>query len=85
MGRSLMGGAGLDKLIAYSRAPMHATLILLLRNKAHGYTLHCQPINRDGENPLQQLYDLLHPFVLHSSEQWYFLHEEIPFADEPQQ
>ena len=35
-----------------------------------------------SENPIQEMYDNLESILKENLEQWYFLHEEIPFMDE---
>jgi hypothetical protein len=39
------------------------------------------PVDIHGENPIQQMYSNLQSVLEEHFEQWYFLHEEIPFAD----
>lgn len=80
LGKALKGGSGIDKLIAFSRAPLAACSAFMVREKNERYTLAVSRVADDHGAPVQALYDNLAKQLEHGLEQWYFLHEEIPFA-----
>ena len=81
--RSLMGGAGLDKLIAFSRAELLVCPVFMIRMPGTAYVLDCTPLGNGESNPIQALYNRLEGHLATQPHQWYFLHEELPFAPTP--
>jgi lauroyl/myristoyl acyltransferase len=80
MGRTVWGGAGLDKLISFAGASIDIHAAFMLRESLDRCSLHLRGIDPQGGNPIQQLYDELESMLAGHLEQWYFLHEEIPFV-----
>ncbi|MBD3242464.1 MAG: hypothetical protein GF331_17880 [Chitinivibrionales bacterium] len=80
-GQRLWGGAGLDRLLAFSRSPSVLVGAFMVREGDEQYRLELSEVPADEENPVQGLYDRLQTILERHPEQWYFLHEEIPLAD----
>jgi lauroyl/myristoyl acyltransferase len=80
-GRTVWGGAGLDRLIAFSGAPLAAFTAFMVRSEEETYALNVQDLPLDREATVQAMYDHLARNVKEHAEQWYFLHEEIPVVD----
>ena len=78
LGKKVNGGSGLDKLISYTRSPMHIFNASMIRSENETYTLHFDEIPVDGVSSIQQMYNSLEKQILAHPDQWYFLHEEIP-------
>lgn len=81
MGRRVWGGAGLDKLMKFAGASIDIYGAFMLRREQERYSLHLRPVDPRGDNPVQQLYDELERMLENHLEQWYFLHEQIPFVE----
>jgi lauroyl/myristoyl acyltransferase len=80
--KRLWGGAGLDRLLKYARAPLALVAAFMVRTDAERYTLVVEEVPQQHPAPIQALYDALQPLVQHSSEQWYFLHETLPLVND---
>jgi lauroyl/myristoyl acyltransferase len=78
-GQQLKGGAGLQKIIAFTRANTTLCAAYMIRTAGDRYRLELKQIPPDSANPIQSLYDALGDVVGRNLAQWYFLHEEIPF------
>lgn len=78
--KRLWGGAGLDKLVKYARAPLALVAAFMVRTDAERYTLVVKEVPQQHPAPIQALYDALAPLVQRHSEQWYFLHETLPLV-----
>jgi lauroyl/myristoyl acyltransferase len=82
-GKKLWGGAGLDRLVKFSSAPIAVFAAFMVRTeKEFGYELRLAEIAPDGNNLIQNMYDALQDILRDHFEQWYFLHEQIPFVEE---
>lgn len=79
-GKKVYGGAGLDKLIHFSNAPVEVYTAFMIRGEENRYSLELNPVYQTDENILKQMYTNLQDMVGKAKEQWYFLHEEIPFV-----
>ena len=75
----IWGGAGLDKLISFAQADISVFIAFLIRRGANKYRFKLLEINRTESNPVQIMYDILEEVISKYLDQWYFLHEAIPF------
>jgi lauroyl/myristoyl acyltransferase len=80
LGKSVWGGAGLDKLISFANVPLAVMVVCMVRTKQEQYRLIFKEIPTDGKSAVQKMYDFLETNLEENIEQWYFLHEEIPFV-----
>ena len=78
--RSVLGGAGLDRLLKLARGNVTVFNTFMIR-EGENYRLQLFPVDINAENFIQQMYNDLQSVLEKHYEQWYFLHEEIPFAD----
>ena len=78
--RSVLGGAGLDRLVKFAGKNVSVFNSFMIR-EGERYKMQLLPIDIKAENPIQQMYINLQSVLEKHFEQWYFLHEEIPFAD----
>jgi hypothetical protein len=78
--KKLWGGAGLDKLIAFTGSKIALFTAFMIREDGGRYRLELIEIDLNGPKPVQSLFDNLEQILNRYFEQWYFLHEEIPFA-----
>ena len=76
----MYGGAGLDKLIYFANSPVDCFTGFMIREDCDRYQLKINPIDLSKSDIVQQMYDQLQEMVKNHLEQWYFVHEEIPFA-----
>ncbi len=82
-GKNLWGGAGLDRLVKFSSAPIAVFTAFMVRTeKEFGYELRLVEIAPDGNDLIQNMYNALQDILRDHFEQWYFLHEQIPFVEE---
>jgi lauroyl/myristoyl acyltransferase len=79
-GQNVRGGAGLDKIISFSGTQLSVFTAFMIRTGKDMYRLELREVNTGEENPVQQMYDHLQAVLSAHLEQWYFLHESIPFA-----
>ncbi|MBD3344577.1 MAG: hypothetical protein GF401_05905 [Chitinivibrionales bacterium] len=79
--RKIAGGAGLDRLLKFVRAPVSVFKAFMIRQSDETYRFRLYPVAADSENPVQELFYRLEEVVRKQPEQWYFLHEKIPFMD----
>jgi lauroyl/myristoyl acyltransferase len=80
LGKKVLGGAGLDKLLKFANENVSVFTVFMIR-RGEKYEMKLLPIDLKAENPVQQMYYNLETVLRRNFEQWYFLHEEIPFAD----
>ncbi|NLL11803.1 MAG: hypothetical protein GX267_00210 [Fibrobacter sp.] len=80
-GKKVYGGAGLDKLIYFANTPIDCFTAFMIREDDDHYQLQINPTDLSKSNVVQQMYDQLQEMVKSHLEQWYFVHEEIPFAE----
>ncbi|MFP4417798.1 MAG: hypothetical protein ACOC4C_05135 [Fibrobacterota bacterium] len=81
-GTKVWGGAGIDRLVMFSRAPMAIVSAMMIREPENRYRLSLKDIPVDRANILQLIYDNLQSTISEHPEQWYFLHEDIPFVEQ---
>jgi lauroyl/myristoyl acyltransferase len=81
-GKTVEGGAGLDKLLKFAGASATAFNVFMIRTGAETFKMQLVKIDLTAENPIQEMYDNLQKILENHLEQWYFLHEEIPFMEE---
>lgn len=81
-GRKVYGGAGLDRLIQFANVPVDVFNAFVIREENDRYRLDLKTIDLSGKNMIQQMYDNLSSHIIDITEQWYFLHEEIPFLND---
>ena len=78
--RKVWGGAGLDKLMRFAGESAAAFNAFMVRESKDNYTLKLDAIDTSDASPVHQMYKNLENVVRPHVEQWYFLHEEIPFV-----
>jgi len=78
--RSVLGGAGLDRLLKFADGNASVFNAFLIRAGGN-YRMQLLPIDIKAEDIIQQMYSNLQSVLEQHFEQWYFLHEEIPFVD----
>ena len=79
--KQLWGGAGLHKLIAFTQRDIALFTIFMLRLKNGRYKVIVKEIDKDSKEAVQMLYNSLSDLIADNLEQWYFLHEELPFVE----
>ncbi|MDO5577376.1 MAG: hypothetical protein Q4F84_09875 [Fibrobacter sp.] len=77
LGKKVSGGAGLDKIVKFANTPTDTYTAFMKRNENNTYTLMLKKI--DEQDSVQNMFGELEKVVKEITEQWYFLHEEIPF------
>jgi lauroyl/myristoyl acyltransferase len=82
LGRTVWGGAGLDKLITFARAPHRLFAAFMVRTGTETYRLDLEDVPENSPAPIQALFERLQSTVLAHPEQWYFLHEEVPLVEQ---
>jgi lauroyl/myristoyl acyltransferase len=82
-GLMVWGGAGIDRIIRYSGTDLDVFTIFTIRTTENRYRLHIEKIDTtDPSMIISNLYTSLENIVANNPEQWYFLHEEVPFVEE---
>jgi lauroyl/myristoyl acyltransferase len=76
----VMGGAGLHKLIEFSGASPDVFAAFMVRLPGGKYRLDMKRAEGNGKEAVQAMYSILEEHAKTFIEQWYFLHEEIPFC-----
>jgi lauroyl/myristoyl acyltransferase len=79
-GREILGGAGLDRLLRFTNTPVAVFNTFMVRTGINKYRLKFIEVDISAENPIQVMFDNLENSIKEHLEQWYFLHEEIPFV-----
>ncbi len=80
-GKTVEGGSGLDKLLKFAGASVSAFNVFMIRTGEDTFKMQLLPVDLTSENPIQVMYDNLESILKKHLEQWYFLHEEIPFMN----
>ncbi len=80
-GKTVEGGAGLDKLLKFAGASATAFNVFMIRTGEDSYKMKLIKIDFESTNPIQDMYNNLQEILEDHVEQWYFLHEEIPFVN----
>ena len=78
--RNVLGGSGLDRLLKFAHGNVTVFNAFLIR-EGEKYKMQLLPVDINAENPIQQMFNNMQSVLEKHYEQWYFLHEEIPFAD----
>jgi lauroyl/myristoyl acyltransferase len=76
----LMGGAGLHKLVAFCGADPLVLAAFMVRLDNGKYRLYLETADGGPKEAVQAMYNRLDNHAKINLEQWYFLHEEIPFC-----
>lgn len=79
MWKKVWGGGGLDKLLNFTKTPVSIGTVFMIRTTDTTYKMHLVEIPHN-EHSIQGMYDALEDVIKDHLEQWYFLHEEIPFV-----
>ncbi len=79
-GKKVLGGAGLDKLLRFAGADVTLFTVFMTRTGDETFKMVLKPIDLSAENPVQQMFVTLEAALEKNLEQWYFLHEEVPFV-----
>lgn len=80
-GKKVLGGAGLDKLLRFTGEDVTVFNVFMTRIAPQQFKMVLKEVDTKGENPIQQMYDHLEEMLKEHLVQWYFLHEEVPFAE----
>jgi len=78
--RKVLGGAGLDRLLGFVHGNITIFNSFLIR-EGKNYRLQLLPVDLKAGDIPQQMFNNLQSILEKHLEQWYFLHEEIPFVD----
>jgi lauroyl/myristoyl acyltransferase len=78
-GKKVMGGAGLDRLLKFTKHPVTIFNVFMVRTGEQKYKMVLKSVDVNGDDIVQQMYNNLQEILSDYPEQWYFLHEEIPF------
>jgi len=81
-GRQVYGGAGLDRLLKFANTPVALFNAFMIRTGVNRYRLKLVDVAKNAPDPVIEMFRNLEQVVGDAVEQWYFLHEEIPFAGE---
>lgn len=81
-GKHVWGGAGLDRLLQFLKEAVSVFTLFMIRTGQDSYKLQLIEIDPTSSNPIQDMFTSLENIVKDNIEQWYFLHEEIPFVDD---
>ena len=81
LGRQVWGGAGLDRLLMFARAPHRLFAAFMIRTGGDSYRMQVDEIAQGTQSPIQALFDRLGDVASAYQHQWYFLHEEVPFVN----
>lgn len=81
LGKQVRGGAGLDRILRFANAPVVTYQAFMHRCESDDkYRLELFPLEKTGRDLVVAMYRNLENVLRSSFHQWYFLHEEIPFA-----
>jgi len=78
--RNVLGGAGLDRLLKFAHGNVTIFNSFMIRD-GENFKLQLLPVDFNAEDIIQLMFNNLQSMLEKHFEQWYFLHEEIPFAD----
>ena len=82
-GTRVWGGAGLDRMITFANTPVDLYVAFMIRGENDRYRLELHPVDKTESDPVTAMYRVLESVVRQHPQQWYFLHEELPFFTEP--
>ncbi len=80
--KKIWGGAGLDRLLRFCNSPVAVFNAWMVRTNQDAYMLQVTEVEGAAEEVVQNMYENLEDVVGDNLEQWYFLHEEIPFVND---
>ena len=80
-GTRVWGGAGLDKLITFVRSPIAVFNAFIIRTGINTFTFKLSAVPLEATDPIQSMFSNLEGVVRDHMNQWYFLHEQIPFVE----
>ncbi len=80
-GKEVWGGAGLDKLLQFTKSPVSVFNAFMIRDENKTYQLKLLKIDPSNKNPVKSMFINLEKMIKNNIAQWYFLHEEIPFVN----
>jgi len=80
-GKTIWGGAGVQKLIAFGGNSVKLFNAFMIRTDYKCYKLLLKDIDLKVKNPIQYMYSNLEQILKTHLEQWYFLHEKISFEE----
>ncbi len=80
LGKQVFGGAGLDRLVKFTRANVTVAFIAMVRTGDLSYRINIIPIDNCQEELAQKLATASEQVIKKNPEQWYFLHEEVSFV-----
>jgi len=78
--RNVLGGAGLDRLLKFAHGKVTIFNSFMIR-EGEKFKLQLLRVDAKAEDIAQQMFNNLQIMLEKHLEQWYFLHEEIPFVD----
>jgi len=78
--RKVLGGSGLDRLLKFAHQKVTVFNAFMIRD-GKNYRMELLPVNTNTDNLIQEMFNNMQSILEKHYEQWYFLHEEIPFAD----
>jgi len=76
--RSVLGGSGLDRLLKFAHGNVTVFNPFMIRT-GENFRLQLLPVDINAEDIPQQMFNNLQSVLEKHFEQWYFLHEKIPF------
>lgn len=84
-GKEVWGGAGLDRLLHFSKAKVVVFNAFMIRTGQQRYYLKLVDVDIHPQRVIQSMYSNLEDIVEDYVAQWYFLHEKIPFVEHVKQ
>jgi lauroyl/myristoyl acyltransferase len=79
-GQRILGGAGLEKLVAFMNGAVTVMSAFMIRTDNERYELRLSDIGSATEGLTQRMFGAFERQCLRHLFQWYFLHEEISFV-----
>ncbi len=79
LGNKVYGGAGIDRILRFcgSETDLYFAFMTRTEQEKYSFTL----LKADHHEPVKSLFSLLEKVAANNPQQWYFLHEEIPFVE----
>jgi lauroyl/myristoyl acyltransferase len=84
-GTKVWGGAGLDRMLSFANTPADLYAAFMVRESSERYHLEIHKIENTATDQISTVFTVLESVVKRHCEQWYFLHEELPFVMETAQ
>lgn len=79
-GKKVLGGAGLQKLVSFMHGEITVCIAFAVRRENETYTLHVASLDTRDKSIIQTMYRSFETITAGQLDQWYFLHEGIPFV-----